>query len=81
MSKVKMSFSIEVDDNILIKHSIEQEQVTSFHKDREFAEEVINKLNTFYTGLNIYHQDWEDLKRSKKMYQEHLQQKQENEIV
>ncbi|HGO5818642.1 TPA: hypothetical protein ACU207_002357 [Mannheimia haemolytica] len=52
MAIVKIRFSIEVDGELLIDHKIEQEKNNSFDKEREFAEEVINKLNTFYTGMN-----------------------------
>lgn len=44
MSKVEITFKIEVDDNVLINHQIKQDYVTSFQKERDLAEEVINKL-------------------------------------
>lgn len=44
MAIVKIRFCIEVDGELLIDHKIEQEKNNSFDKEREFAEEVINKL-------------------------------------
>ncbi|TYA23492.1 hypothetical protein FXB91_04635 [Aggregatibacter actinomycetemcomitans] len=45
MATVKIRFSIEIDNELLINHQIEQEKNASFRKERELAEEVINKLS------------------------------------
>lgn len=78
MSKVKITFKIEVDDNVLINHQIKQDYVASFQKERDLAEEVINKLNTFYTSSYVYQQNWGDLAIMKKQYQEHLEWQEKN---
>ena len=78
MATVKIRFSIEIDNELLINLQIEQEKNASFRKERELAEEVINKLNTFYTGLNVHQQSWADLVVMKEQYQKHLVQQKDN---
>ncbi|QEH45973.1 hypothetical protein [Aggregatibacter actinomycetemcomitans] len=78
MATVKIRFSIEIDNELLINHQIEQEKNASFRKERELAEEVINKLNTFYTGLNVHQQNWADLVVMKEQYQKHLAHQKDN---
>ncbi|HHW7523216.1 TPA: hypothetical protein ACU203_002590 [Mannheimia haemolytica] len=80
MAIVKIRFCIEVDGELLIDHKIEQEKNNSFDKEREFAEEVINKLNTFYTGMNIHKLNWADLVEMRKQYQKHLKWQKEHNV-
>lgn len=77
MATVKIRFSIEIDNELLINHQIEQEKNASFRKERELAEEVINKLNTFYTEQNVLQQNWADLVVMREQYQKHLEQQKE----
>lgn len=78
MATVKIRFSIEIDNELLINHQIEQEKNASFRKERELAEEVINKLNTFYTEQNVLQQNWADLVVMREQYQKHLEQQKEH---
>nr|WP_314370777.1 hypothetical protein [uncultured Acinetobacter sp.] len=78
MATVKIRFSIEIDNELLINHQIEQEKNASFRKERELAEEIINKLNTLYTELNVHQQNWADLVVMEEKYQKHRVQQKDN---
>ena len=61
MSKIKMSFIIEVDGEVILEHSAEQDNCNHLDKEREFALEVINRLNCFYSEKRLYQKKWVDL--------------------
>ncbi|GAB1661534.1 hypothetical protein M3703_04165 [Mannheimia haemolytica] len=75
MPTVKISFNIEVDDELVISHAITQSGISCFDNEREFALEVINRMNCFYTERNINNKSWKDFARIREKMKKRQQER------
>ncbi|MGR3807807.1 hypothetical protein SAMN05660772_02055 [Pasteurella testudinis DSM 23072] len=64
MPKVKMSFSIEVDDEILVEHSIEYQRLYNKPRlslEQDLATNTINRMNEISSSTTINDKNWKCL--------------------
>ena len=62
MANVKMTFSVEIDGEIIIQHEIEEqvEKRSYFSQERKLTKDIINKMNEFYSDRWIDTKPWFD---------------------
>lgn len=75
MANIKINFSIEIDDETVISHSVTQSGISCFNNERELALEVINRMNCFYTEKNINNGNWKDFVRMREKMKKRQQER------
>lgn len=75
MASVIIKFSIEIDGETAISHSVSQSGISCFNSEREFALEVINRMNCFYTEKNINNGNWKDFVRMREKMKKRQQER------
>ncbi|MDU8924291.1 hypothetical protein RYD26_05105 [Pasteurellaceae bacterium LIM206] len=68
MNRVKMTFTVEIDGEMIIHHQIEEqiEKRSYFLQERKLTKEIINKMNEFHSERWIDAKPWTDIKTNEK---------------